>query len=48
MAKAGFGALPLQLLAIPELSSVLGVDLGGPAEDILNQYANKSPMEMTP
>ncbi|MFH1262400.1 MAG: hypothetical protein V1495_03010 [Pseudomonadota bacterium] len=36
MQKAGFGALPLQMLAVPELSSVTGVDLGGSTASILN------------
>jgi hypothetical protein len=38
MLAAGFGALPLQLLGVPELASVAGVDLGGAAEAVLQQW----------
>lgn len=38
MAEAGFGVLPLQLLGVEELMSVVGINLGGPARDILQRW----------
>jgi hypothetical protein len=42
MYGAGFGALPLQLLGVPELSSVTGINLGGAAEKVLNEHSGES------